>query len=54
MDIGCFSFIQRAVSKFIPAEDIVVPYYTNDLTECERITHIIRMSETGKMGSKIP
>tara|TARA_R110000751_G_scaffold1636_2_gene6005 strand:+ start:2401 stop:4803 length:2403 start_codon:yes stop_codon:yes gene_type:complete len=37
--------MQRAVSKFIPAEDIVVPYYTNDLTECERITHIIRMSE---------
>ena len=36
---------QRAVAKFIPAEDLVVPYYTTDLLECERITHILKMSE---------
>ena len=35
----------RAVSKFIPAEDLVVPYYATDLKECERITHIVKMSE---------
>ena len=37
--------LQRAVSKFIPAEDLVVPYYASDLKEAERITHIIKMSE---------
>ena len=37
--------MQRAVSKFIPAEDLVVPYYTTDLMECERITHVIKMGE---------
>ena len=35
--------MQRAVSKFIPAEDLVVPYYATDLMECERITHVIKM-----------
>ena len=35
----------RAVSKFVPAEDLVVPYYATDLKECERITHMIKMSE---------
>jgi hypothetical protein len=37
--------MQRAVSKFIPAEDLVVPYYASDLLECERITHVIKMGE---------
>ena len=36
---------QRAVSKFVPAEDLVVPYYATDLMDCERITHIIKMTE---------
>ena len=27
----------RAVSKFVPAEDLVVPYYVSDLKEAERI-----------------
>ena len=36
---------QRAVSKFVPAEDLVVPYYASDLLDCERITHIIKMTE---------
>ena len=35
----------RAVSKFIPAEDLVVPYTATDLESCERITHVVRMSE---------
>jgi len=37
--------MQRAVSKFIPAEDLVVPYYATDLLDCERITHVIKMGE---------
>ena len=35
----------RAVSKFVPAEDLVVPYYATDLKDCERITHVVKMSE---------
>ena len=36
--------LDRPVSKFIPAEDIVVPYYASDLKDCERITHVIKMT----------
>ena len=36
--------INRAVAKFVPAEDLVVPYTATDLESCERVTHIIRMS----------
>jgi hypothetical protein len=36
---------QRAVSKFVPAEDLVVPYYATDLMDCERIVHLVKMSE---------
>ena len=39
------SMLQRAVSKFIPAEDLVVPYYATDLNDCERITHVVKMTE---------
>jgi hypothetical protein len=35
----------RPVSKFIPAEDIVVPYYASDLKDCERITHVFKMTK---------
>ena len=34
----------RAVSKFIPAEQLVVPYETSDLDSCPNITQVIRMS----------
>ena len=34
---------QRAVSKFIHAEDLVVPYGATDLASSPRITHIIKM-----------
>ena len=36
---------QRAVSKFVPAEDVVVPYYATDIRTAERITHVMKMSE---------
>ena len=37
--------LDRPVSKFIPAEDLVVPYYASDLKDCERITHVIKMTQ---------
>ena len=37
--------MQRAVSKFVPPEDLIVPYYTTDLESCPRITHLIKMPE---------
>ena len=39
------AMLGRPCSKFIPAEDLVVPYYASDLKDCERITHIIKMTE---------
>ena len=37
--------MERAVAKFVPAEDLVVPYFATDLLSCERISHVVRMSE---------
>ena len=37
--------MQRAVSKFVPAVDIVVPYTATSLDDCESIIHRVRMSE---------
>ena len=34
----------RAVSKFVPAENLVVPYETADLESCPNITQVVRMS----------
>ena len=33
----------RAMSKFVPAEQLIVPYETSDLDECPNVTHVIRM-----------
>jgi hypothetical protein len=35
----------RAVSKFIPADDLVVPYSATNLDDAEAVVHIIKMSE---------
>jgi len=34
----------RAVSKFIPSEDLIVPYGATDLHSATRITHVLNMS----------
>jgi len=39
------AMLERAVSKFVPAEDLVVPYYATNLKEAPRITHVIKQSE---------
>ena len=35
----------RAVSKFIGAEDLIIPYTATDLTTAPRVTHVLRMDE---------
>ena len=37
--------LARPCSKFIPAEDLVVPYYASDLKDCERITQVMKMTQ---------
>ena len=37
--------MQRAVSKFVPADDLVVPYTATSLDDCESIIHMVRMTE---------
>ena len=37
--------MQRAVSKFVPADDLVVPYTATSLDDAETIIHVVRMSE---------
>ena len=40
-DVG----MQRPVSKFVPAQDIVVPYAATDLNTAPRVTHVLRMDK---------
>jgi hypothetical protein len=35
----------RAVSKFVPADDLIVPYSANSLEDAEAIVHVLKMSE---------
>jgi len=37
--------MQRAVSKFVPADDLVVPYTATSLDDAESVIHVVRMSE---------
>ena len=37
--------MQRAVSKYVPADDIVVPYTATSLDDCESVIHRVRMTE---------
>jgi hypothetical protein len=35
----------RAVSKFVPADDLIVPYSANSLEDAEAIIHVVKISE---------
>jgi len=35
----------RAVSKFVPADDLIVPYTANSLDDAEAIMHVLKISE---------
>lgn len=35
----------RAVSKFVPADDLIVPYTATSLEDAESIVHVLKMSE---------
>ena len=36
---------QRAVSKFVPADDLIVPYTATSLDDAEAIIHRVKISE---------
>jgi len=38
-------YLERQVSMFVPAEDVVVPYGASNLEEAERVTHVMRKSK---------
>ena len=37
--------MQRTVSKFVPADDLIVPYSATSLDDAETIIHVIKMTE---------
>ena len=37
--------MQRTVSKFVPADDLIVPYSATSLDDAETIIHVVKMSE---------
>jgi hypothetical protein len=39
------AMLQRAVSKFIPSDDLIVPYTASSLEDAEAIIHVIKISE---------
>jgi hypothetical protein len=39
------ALLGRAVSKFVPADDLIVPYSANSLEDAEAIIHTIKISE---------
>ena len=39
------STMGRAVSKFIPSEELIVPYTATDLATAERVTHVLKRTE---------
>ena len=38
-------FLGRAVSRFVPAEQLIVPYTATDLETAENVTHVIQTTE---------
>ena len=38
-------FLDRAVSRFVPAEQLIVPYTATDLDTAENVTHVLQITE---------
>ena len=36
--------LDRAVSKFVPADDLIVPYTATSLEDADSIVHVLKMS----------
>ena len=43
----------RAVSKFVPADDLIVPYTATSLADAEAVIHVIKMSENDLRKNKL-
>ena len=43
----------RAVAKFIPVEDLVVPYHSTDLETSPRITHVLKQNKNDVRKSQV-
>ena len=43
----------RAVAKFIPVEDLVVPYHSSDLETAPRITHVLKQNKNEVRKSQV-
>src|SRR3990167_10786915 len=43
----------RVCSKFVKAEDIVVPYYATDLSSCDIVTHCIQTTSSELRRSQV-
>ena len=39
------TLLGRAVSKFVPADDLIVPYSANSLDDAESVIHVVKISE---------
>ena len=37
--------LDRAVSKFVPADDLIVPYTATSLEDAEAVVHVLKISE---------
>jgi hypothetical protein len=37
--------LERQVSLFVPAEDLIVPYGASDLRSADRVTHVMRKTK---------
>ena len=37
--------LDRAVARFVPADDLIVPYNATDLASASRVVHVIRMND---------
>ena len=44
--VTMMSYLKRAVSKFVPADDLIVPYTATSLDDAEAIIHRVKFLRT--------